>query len=156
MEIESSEAVLIKICDAYGISLPQLLSHRRDMTFVTARVECAKKLRAMGLSLPRIGKIMNRDHTTILYLLRDPKAHGVKKAAVDATIAELCRKHGISVDDLRSRSHAHHLVAVRQECAVMLRSAGMDWLSIGRVLNRDPTTILRQLALLRRQKAEAS
>ena len=84
--------------------------------------------------------------SSYIYLLRDRKPCGVHKATVEAVVADLCRKHAISSEELRSGRHAA-IVEIRSECAAMLRSTGMSLEQIGRVLDRDLTTVRQMLCL---------
>ena len=84
--------------------------------------------------------------SSYIYLLRDRKPCGVQKATVEAVVADLCRKHAISSEELRSGRHAA-IVEIRSECAAMLRSTGMSLEQIGRVLDRDLTTVRQMLCL---------
>lgn len=61
-------AIMDVVCDGYGVSRTDLTSHRRGRTLVEAR-QVAMWLAKMytAHSLPSIGKIMSRDHTTVLF-----------------------------------------------------------------------------------------
>jgi chromosomal replication initiation ATPase DnaA len=48
----------------------EILSPRRQSELVDARQFIAKGLRAKGYSFPKIGKVMNRDHTSIQNLVK--------------------------------------------------------------------------------------
>jgi chromosomal replication initiation ATPase DnaA len=66
----TADDVVETICIRHGIGRSLLFSVRRDRTLIDARRECAVELRKLDMSLPEIGKAMNRDHTTVLYYLR--------------------------------------------------------------------------------------
>ena len=66
----SPEERLLRVCEKHGISTEMLRCHRRDKALVAARRECCVELRTLGLSLPNIGKLMNRDHTSVLHHLK--------------------------------------------------------------------------------------
>ena len=54
-----------------GYSVNELRSDRRARNLVKARWGCIKEMRDdLNMSLPEIGRVMNRDHTTILHALR--------------------------------------------------------------------------------------
>lgn len=55
------------IAKVHGITLRELLGTSRKRHIVAARAEAIKMLREAGLSLPAIGAILRRDHTTILH-----------------------------------------------------------------------------------------
>ena len=60
-----------------GVPMAELRGRRRDPRTVRARDLVCARLRAAGLSLPTIGRLVNRDHSTVLYALRkmaDPAA----------------------------------------------------------------------------------
>lgn len=61
---------LNKLCAKYEIDKCILLSSRRDYETVNKRILIAKELRNQGLSLPKIGKLLNRHHTSIMNLLK--------------------------------------------------------------------------------------
>ncbi len=61
--------VLHDACSTYGVSLEALTGPGRSSWLVKARTAVALELRSMGLSLHEIGGILNRHHTTVLYLL---------------------------------------------------------------------------------------
>lgn len=76
-----SDRILREVCERHKIDLHDVLSNRRTKNLVTARFEIAFRLKSETLfSLPQIGKIMNRDHTSILHAIRRYEAHrdGVK------------------------------------------------------------------------------
>lgn len=57
----------------YGCSADLIRGPFRTRLLVDIRMAIARELRASGLSLPEIGKAMNRNHTTVLSLLRGGK-----------------------------------------------------------------------------------
>jgi chromosomal replication initiation ATPase DnaA len=61
------------IATAHHITLLELVGHERSTHIVAARVEFWAKLREMGWSYPRIGDLVDRDHTSIMKTLR---SHG--------------------------------------------------------------------------------
>lgn len=56
--------------EAQGLTMPQLKSANRSRRLVEARRRIARYLRQHGWSTPEIGRFIDRDHTTILYLLQ--------------------------------------------------------------------------------------
>jgi len=58
------------MAEARGYSLDELKSHKRNTRIVRARDEIALYLRQQGWSLAQIGKAVNRDHTSVLDMLR--------------------------------------------------------------------------------------
>jgi len=64
------EEIIDSICQAYGIKKMHLLSKRRDKKLVYVKKLTYVTLRNLGLSLPKIGKLLNKDHTTILHGIR--------------------------------------------------------------------------------------
>lgn len=76
-EIAAAEALvglkdLAMVCREHGVTPKELFSENRQRHLVDARAKLARKLSAKGLGPAAIGRLMNRDHSTILYLLRRP------------------------------------------------------------------------------------
>lgn len=61
--------IIREVATCYGVSPELLVSKCRVHRLLPARIEIAKLLRARGYSTPQIGRIMNRDHTTIVFYL---------------------------------------------------------------------------------------
>ncbi len=70
-------AALVSI--KHGIDLETVLARGRSKTVMLARRDLYLQLRMQGLSLPEIGSLLDRDHTTILHGLRP---RGARKAAL--------------------------------------------------------------------------
>jgi chromosomal replication initiation ATPase DnaA len=66
---EQNLAEVAEIAKDYGYTIHDILGPRRNKALVAVRVECIKTFRDRGLSTPQIGRIMNRDHTTICHAL---------------------------------------------------------------------------------------
>jgi len=64
----------------------------------------------------------------------------------------IANEHGYTVDDILGKSKLKALVAVRRKCVVMLRNRGYSTTEIGRIMNRDHSTICHAL---QKSKAEA-
>ena len=62
-------------------------------------------------------------------------------AEIDA-IAEL---YGYTLEDILGKSKLKALVAVRRKCVVWLRGKGYSTTEIGRIMNRDHSTIVHSL-----------
>lgn len=61
--------VLLDACLAYGVTLDALTGPGRSKWLTKARTAAALELRQMGLSLAEIGGLLNRHHTSVLYLI---------------------------------------------------------------------------------------
>lgn len=59
-----------EVCKTYNVTLEDLLKKDRHGPLVLPRQVLMYKLRDIGLSLKRIAKELNRDHTTILHGIR--------------------------------------------------------------------------------------
>lgn len=57
---------LTQICTRYAVSLEEMLGQSRTPTLVRARRECMLFLRELGMSSTEVGKLLGRDHTTVL------------------------------------------------------------------------------------------
>lgn len=68
------KAIIYEVAAKHGVSVIEMLSDQRRKEFVNARREVFYRLSTeTTLSLPAIGKRMNRDHTTVLYGIRTYK-----------------------------------------------------------------------------------
>jgi len=64
-------AVLQSVCDQFAVTLDDLRGPGRSQRVNEPRKVAYRRLRDLGLSLPRIGAIMGgRDHTTVMHGLR--------------------------------------------------------------------------------------
>jgi Bacterial dnaA protein helix-turn-helix len=62
-----------QIVAAAGLTLDQVRGHGRRREETEVRRIVAAYLRRRGCSLPEIGRVLNRDHTSVLNLLRPPR-----------------------------------------------------------------------------------
>lgn len=63
--------IIEQVCEETGIPEKKLLSKKRTRHLVEARCLCMWMIRKQTkLSLPEIGELFNRDHTTVLHNLR--------------------------------------------------------------------------------------
>lgn len=59
-----------RICDKHNVTYEQLCSPSREPRLAAIRTEIYVYLRAMGWSLSQIGKLMCRDHTSVVHALQ--------------------------------------------------------------------------------------
>lgn len=64
-----ARSIVDEVAAHYGLDPGLLISPCRVERVFRARIEVAKRLRAIGYSMPRIGKVLNKDHTSIVYYL---------------------------------------------------------------------------------------
>jgi hypothetical protein len=64
------ETVLVEVAAESGVSVDELLGRSRQKYVVWARQRAMLRLRKGGWSLPAIGRVFGRDHTTVLYGVR--------------------------------------------------------------------------------------
>jgi len=62
-----------KIAKKYGVTAQEIYGRSREKTIQAARVAVYQKMRDIGMSYPEIGRVMERNHTTILMGLREKK-----------------------------------------------------------------------------------
>ena len=60
-------------------------------------------------------------------------------------IAEICARHLVSVEDVRGPSRAQSIFNARKAIVVALDAAGKSSVEIGRIVNRDHTSVLAML-----------
>lgn len=74
----------------YGVPLRDLVSFRRARALIRARQVAMYLARTLTKhSLPAIGRVFERDHTTILHACRQIETHRVQDRNLDAEICEL-------------------------------------------------------------------
>jgi len=61
------DEILQGVLNKYQITMDDLRSECKAYLHVYARREAAIRLRGLGLSFPRVGRILNRDHSTIVH-----------------------------------------------------------------------------------------
>lgn len=61
--------ILQQLADESGYSVEEILGRERTQPLVVLRIEAARRLRTLGYSMPTIGKVLGRDHSTITYYL---------------------------------------------------------------------------------------
>ena len=65
---QSIKADIAEICRRHDVCMADVMGRSRFRVHINARHEAFWMLRTMyGLSYPRIGQIMGRDHSTVLY-----------------------------------------------------------------------------------------
>jgi chromosomal replication initiation ATPase DnaA len=64
----------------------------------------------------------------------------------------IAKVYGYTAEDIIGKNRMKKLVAVRRKCAVMLREKGYSTTEIGRIMNRDHSTIVHSL---QKSRAEA-
>jgi len=62
--------IVDRVSGDYGVPKEIILSPRRQKEFVDLRCIIAYVLRKREYSLPEIGRVLNRDHTTVINLLK--------------------------------------------------------------------------------------
>jgi chromosomal replication initiation ATPase DnaA len=77
---------LRKICNAHKIHIQDLLDGSQLANVVTARRAVALELRARGWSFPRIGLLLNRHHTSIMYLV--DSAQGANRISTEISTGQ--------------------------------------------------------------------
>ena len=54
----------------HGVGVRDVIGHDRHKHTASARRDCAHYFRAKGKSYPEIGRILQRDHTTVINLVK--------------------------------------------------------------------------------------
>jgi chromosomal replication initiation ATPase DnaA len=69
-ELARARKAVWPVLDAYGIAWGNVIASDRRPFMVRVRWEVCEALRNAGMSLPLIGRIIKRNHTTVLHGLR--------------------------------------------------------------------------------------
>jgi chromosomal replication initiation ATPase DnaA len=64
------DEILEEVTKNYSCTVQQLRSRQRASNLVKARRRVSRRLRQHGMSYPKIGRVLNKDHTTIMHHLR--------------------------------------------------------------------------------------
>lgn len=81
-------ALIARIADVYGVTVADVLGESRTLTIARARHAVIAELRTnFGFSLPEIGRIVGRDHTTVLAALRKCGVSGKPRPPVRVRVA---------------------------------------------------------------------
>ena len=67
---EISMEEIDRIAFWHGVGVRDVIGHDRRKQPAAARRDCAHYFRAKGKSYPEIGRILHRDHTTVLNLVK--------------------------------------------------------------------------------------
>lgn len=81
MTQQQIDEVIRTACFANGVRQYDVLGPRRWRKLVAARIQIARDLRAAKLSYPEIGRILHRDHSTVISLVRGGKSKASPPAA---------------------------------------------------------------------------
>jgi chromosomal replication initiation ATPase DnaA len=83
----SHQRIIFDVAEKHGVSTVTMLSPCRDRAFVNAREEAYRRLRdELGYSYPKIAKIFNRDHSTVVHAC-NREANKAKRRARKALAA---------------------------------------------------------------------
>ena len=89
----SPETIIAKVTDRFGISVEELKSKNKQRRIADARQICMYLIREMtDLSLPRIGEIFNRDHTTVLHGWRTISDNMAEDLEMRSLLADMQRE----------------------------------------------------------------
>jgi len=86
----SAAAVIADVAKFYGVTVAEILSPRREYRLSEPRhvaMWCAARL--TGLSFPQLGRAFRRDHTTIMYAVRQVAKRRAANPAVEAETDDL-------------------------------------------------------------------
>ena len=70
MKIKNIDKDFAALVKESGYPMNEIVSVRRQHHLVDARQAIATEMRGKGYSFPAIGKVMKRDHTSILHLVQ--------------------------------------------------------------------------------------
>ncbi len=89
----SPESIISKVVERFGISVEELKSKNKQRRIADARQVSMYLIREMtDLSLPRIGEIFNRDHTTVLHGWRTISDNMAQDSEMRSLLADMQRE----------------------------------------------------------------
>ena len=87
------ESIIAKVSDRFAVSVEELKSKNKQRRISDARQICMYLIREMtDLSLPRIGEVFNRDHTTVLHGWRSISSAMAENAEMRSLLADMQRE----------------------------------------------------------------
>lgn len=93
----SFKSFLHTVCEVWGVGKIEVLSPQRERRIAYPRMAlCALLQELSGKSLPQIGRLLNRDHTTILHSIR--KVSNLLRDSTFRAKFEECRRR-LAVED---------------------------------------------------------
>lgn len=81
--------LLARVYEKFGVTLDELRSGDRHKNIAHARLVAYWLLRQRGLSFPEIGRVLNRDHTSVMYGVRKVDSERAKSIAVAVALEEM-------------------------------------------------------------------
>lgn len=89
----SPESIIAKVSERFGVSVEEFKSKNKQKRIAEARQVCMYLIREMtDLSLPKIGEIFNRDHTTVLHGWRTISNAMAEDGEMRSLLAEMQRE----------------------------------------------------------------
>jgi chromosomal replication initiator protein len=61
---------------------------------------------------------------------------------------DIAKEYDYTAEDIIGKNRSRKLVEIRRKCAVMLREKGYSTTEIGRIMNRDHSTIVHSLKIM--------
>ena len=88
---QKDESVMLKVCNYYGITLKQLTGNSRTRNCVMPRQIISYIFREIfNYGLEDIGKIINRDHSCVVYNVKNVKNYMDVDKVFKVTVNKLC------------------------------------------------------------------
>lgn len=78
-KIKNPARIVSEVETEYGLEYGDLASKKASRHISNARREAVLKLREISLSFPDIGRLLNRDHTTVMRLFHNTGSRTQKK-----------------------------------------------------------------------------
>lgn len=73
---------LRQVAEKYHMTIDEITGPSRARKYILPRLDFALRMRARNMSFPQIGRMLNRDHTTIINLV-EPRNHITRPAIPD-------------------------------------------------------------------------
>lgn len=79
---KTARDIIAEVAEEYQVTIKDILSIRRNNDIVEARHECVWRIKnETMLSFPQMGKIMNRDHSSLVHAYHKMRDRKAKEAA---------------------------------------------------------------------------
>lgn len=146
--------IIARVAAEHGFTIGDILGPRRSKPLIRARHLAMAEVseRRRDLSLLTLGRIFNRDHTTILHALRRlglrdgspaEAAPAASPREPEAIIQSVAEKHGLQVAAIMGARHTARVIVARDDAiaAVTAEHPGLSTGDLVAIFKRDPSTI---------------
>lgn len=150
------EDVICSVVERRGVTRAQVLAGSRISQITDARHEIWWRLHVeFGLSHSRIGRVFNRDHTTIVHGVKRWQARAEPRQRIDAFLARVLAENGCAPEALASGARGAQARRARRVAILALtETMGLSAADVGKVVGLSRDAVQQRLSRWRRAAGE--